>query len=179
MFGYTCARLNVRVGRGSFVLAHWLHVSSVTAVSFILTRVEVASGLQLVEVQVGRATVPRTGDRLHRRQGCVCHGTCQQHTTRAVAERKDVPASAAGRAVQESRVGVSKTTGTTLCSLKHAAQCRIASAQLCSPFQLECQPPAGRVLSRCLVAVTVPVASDIEADRPPGPHWQCDVHPQL
>jgi hypothetical protein len=170
------ARLNV--GRGSFVLAHWQQVGSV--VSCTLTRVEVASGLQLVEVQVGRATVPRTGDRLHRRQGCVCHGTCQQHTTRAVAERKDVPASAAGRAVQESRVGVSKTTGTTLCSLKHAAQCRIASAQLCSPFQLECQPPAGRVLSRCLpVAVTVPVASDIEADRPPGPHWQCDVHPQL
>jgi hypothetical protein len=60
MFGYTCARLNVRVGRGSFVLAHWLHVSSVTAVSFILTRVEVASGLHLVEAQVGRVTGSRT-----------------------------------------------------------------------------------------------------------------------
>ena len=54
------ARLNVRVGRGSFVLAHWLHVSSVTAVSFILTRVEVASGLHLVEAQVGRVTGSRT-----------------------------------------------------------------------------------------------------------------------
>jgi hypothetical protein len=140
-----CARLNV--DRGSFVLAHWQQVGS--GVSCILTRVEVASGLQLLEVRFGRATVPRTGDRLHRRQGCVCHGTCQQHTTRAAAERKELPASAAGRAVQDHRHDS--------CSLKHTAQC-IASAQLCSSFQLECQPPAGRVLSRCL-PVAVPVAS--------------------